>query len=245
MAVMPAAKARQFMMVLVLATLGPVVFFMAAHVRTGTGQFVLSKHSRVLGAGAAASPSAAEQSLAMPEAGWRVDMNENAVLGFSAAVAHSDGSSSSKACALACKADGACNVWTWAPPSAKTAGCWFRSDGIYAPVGTQGWISGMDISRDSWDSDTRKFRQYLFHNQFPAKCSGPKMRRWSGWHFGIGSNMHVLRNNFLLALAKGETFLSNYNREVYASRVRCKGQDLNCFFEERCASTHPPTHHPP
>ena len=61
-------------------------------------------------------------------------------------------------------------------------------------------------------------------------CSMVKQpRRESVQFIGIGSNMYILRNNFLLALAKRETFLSDYNREIYVSRVRCPGQTLTCW----------------
>ena len=85
-----------------------------------------------------------------------------------------------------------------------------------------------------YNADAAKFRAYIHRIQHPGICDPTRVRTWNGWRYGLGSQMHVLRNNMLLTLAKQETFLSEYTNIKYVSRTRCKTQALSSAPGLRC-----------
>ena len=129
-------------------------------------------------------------------------------------------------CEAACKADPKCNVWTW-----KSAVCSLRTDGAYYPLSERGVVSGFKSHQHAWDQDAARFRKYVERIQHPPRCDS-RARDWGGWKFGLGSQLHVMRNTMLFTLHKNESLVWSAHTTKYISRKRCAAQDFSCVFQE-------------
>eukprot|EP00940_MAST-03C_sp_MAST-3C-sp2_P000691 g691.t1 len=94
--------------------------------------------------------------------------------------------------------------------------------------------------------DAEKFQQYLEKIQHASKCD--RLYVWSGWNpAGLGSQVNVLVNSFLVSIFHERTFVSAAARTQYVDPTRCRTMSFdaclleplsNCKISDVLASRH-------